>query len=245
MRTPLNVPLLPGEQVIDAASSRVKRLRQRVLTTARLQSESLRHERSYPAMVTLTYREGAGWHGSHMSAYMHRVRQWWGRFMVRPLRYVWVAELQQRGAVHYHIVFWLPAGVTLPKSDKRGWWPHGSTRTEAARSPVAYLCKYASKVDNASGFPDGCRLHGNGGLRGEFLDMARWWALPAWARELCGVNSRARRVPGVGGFSTSCGEWFGSPWRAALSRGELVVRQVFSYLGAIKASGPYSMLGAV
>jgi Protein of unknown function (DUF3296). len=30
------------------------------------------------------------------------------------LPYVWVAELQKRGALHYHVLLWLPRGLTLP-----------------------------------------------------------------------------------------------------------------------------------
>lgn len=241
VRTPLFVPLMPGETVIDADAGRVQRLRRRVFTVSRLHCEALAKQRSYPAMVTLTYREGVDWCGTHMSSYIRRVRAWWNRLTDRPLRYVWVAELQKRGAVHYHVIFWLPAGFTMPKADKRGWWQHGSTRTEAARFPVAYLAKYASKVENTKGFPDGCRLHGNGGLRDEFLAEARWWALPGWARALVGVACGAKRRRSGGGLVTAAGLSYPSPWRVAFFRGETVVRQAFSYLEGIRGQiAPYS-----
>ena len=61
------------------------------------------------------------------------------------LHYVWVLELTKRGRPHYHVLFWLPKGVSMPKADKQGWWKHGMTRS-GGHSPVGYLCKYTSKV---------------------------------------------------------------------------------------------------
>ena len=80
-------------------------------------------------MLTLTYREVGAWHPRHISELLQRVRVWLRRRGER-LRYVWVGELQQRGALHYHVLCWLPRGLTLPKPDKQGWWTHGSTRIE-------------------------------------------------------------------------------------------------------------------
>jgi len=232
--------LLPGEVEVDAALGRARRLRQRVLTAARLQDEERRGCRTYPVMVTLTYRDGSEWCGRHISAYLHAVRLWWRRCAKQPLRYVWVAELQQRGALHYHVIFWMPAGFTLPKADKRGWWPHGSTRTEAARHPVAYLVKYASKVNDAHGFPKGARLFGVGGLQ-DLRTVARWWALPAWARGHFGVRCGAVRVPGGGIQGRASGLHVPSPWRVSLSRGRTLIRRMFSLLGELpNVCGPYS-----
>ena len=61
------------------------------------------------------------------------------------IHYVWVLELTKRGRPHYHVLFWLPRGISMPKADKQGWWRHGMTNTVPARSPVGYLCKYTSK----------------------------------------------------------------------------------------------------
>lgn len=234
--------LMPGEVEVDADAARVQRLRQRVLTASRLQDEELRGQRVYPVMVTLTYADGADWSARHISVYLNAVRLWWRRFAKRPLRYVWVAELQQRGAVHYHAIFWMPAGFTLPKADKRGWWPHGSTRTEAARKPVAYLCKYASKVEHAFGFPKGCRLFGVGGLQ-ETISTYRWWALPSWARQQFGVACDAVRSVGGGVESRARRLSLPSPWRVSFSRGRTLIRRVFSHLGDVgNVCGPFSLL---
>lgn len=241
---PLSVfdALLPGEVEVDADLSRVRRLQSRVLTASRLHEEETRGRRTYPCMVTLTYRDGADWRAEHVRGYLTSVRNWWRRFAKQPLRYVWVAELQQRGAVHYHVIFWMPAGFMLPKADKRGWWPHGSTRTEAARKPVAYLCKYASKVLHAHGFPKGARLFGVGGLQ-ELRLVARWWALPAWARDQYGVGCGAVRRSGGGLEGRASGLSLPSPWRVSISRGRTLIRRMFSLVGGVPdVAGPYSML---
>lgn len=70
-------------------------------------------------MVTLTYRNIDDWCTDDISYFMRLVRQWCKRRQI-AVRYVWVAELQKRSAVHYHVVFWLPIGISLPKPDKQG-----------------------------------------------------------------------------------------------------------------------------
>jgi len=109
-----------------------------------------------PVMVTLTYAPGSEWEPWHVSRYLQAVHSWAVRQGVTLPR-VWVAELQlgrfiasgcrPAEAVHFHVLFWLPARLSMPKADKRGWWPHGMTRTERARNPVGYMAKYASKGD--------------------------------------------------------------------------------------------------
>jgi hypothetical protein len=109
------------------------------------------------------------------------MREWLKRRGV-VFRFVWVAELQNRGAVHYHILVLLPKGLTMPKPDKQGWWPHGSTRIEWAKCAGGYIAKYASKGYTGF-FPKGCRIHGSGGLEGDYLKLARWWKRPKYVRD--------------------------------------------------------------
>lgn len=98
------------------------------------------------------------------------------------LRGVLVAELQQRGAVHYHFVTWFPKGITFPKPDKQGWWPHGMTQWQWARRPIGYLVKYSTKVDTKHRFPRGCRISGTCGLDRSQRMERRWWRLPVFVR---------------------------------------------------------------
>ena len=180
--------ILPqGLCLLNTAASRLFRLRKTVLNSARIITDRLAESvagRKYRALfVTLTYAPGSEWKAGHIAEYMDRVKQWLKRQGV-PIRYVWVAELQKRGAVHYHVMLWVPRHLTLPKSDRRGWWSHGLTNTQVARKPVGYMAKYASKLESKEGkFPSGIRLHGAAGL--EVLGRAecRWWNYPKWVRE--------------------------------------------------------------
>lgn len=230
---------------IDPYLTRLRRMRRSVLTAVRMHEFELRHTRCKPAMLTLTYREVDGWHKRHVSELLRHIRNWMRRRGHR-LRYVWVAELQQRGALHYHVLLWLPRGLTLPKPDKQGWWPHGSTRIEWTRKPAGYLAKYASKLDSkvGIGFPPGARLHGKGGLEEFGRSVAQWFNLPAWAREVCDLASRAVRVKGAGLVDRQSGVCLPTPWRLSRSpSGTAFVQRTFSYLNAIRGvGGPFSWL---
>lgn len=168
--------------------------------------------RTYTGLLTLTYREVEGWGPRHVSDALESIREWLEARGHR-LRYVWVAELQERGAVHYHVMLWLPRGVRIPKPDTRGWWPHGSSRIEGARNSVGYIAKYASKCQTVENFPRGLRLSGCGGLDEDARLEASWWMLPKHARERFTPADRLRRAPGGGFVSASTGEWIGSAWR--------------------------------
>lgn len=231
---------------VDHHLTRLRRLRRAVLTAARLHDfELLDGCRHKPAMLTLTYREVGAWNPRHISDLLRLVRQWLGRRGVR-FRYVWVAELQQRGALHYHALIWLPRGLTLPKPDKQGWWPHGSTRIEWARQPAGYLVKYASKLDSkvGTGFPPGARLHGHGGLEDFGRSVAQWFNLPAWAREVCDLAGRAVRRKGVGLVDRQSGICLPSPWGVSISpAGTVTATRRWSYIHALRdVAGPFSWL---
>lgn len=209
---------------------RLRRMRKGVLASARLLQEGFQQGgfRYRCAMVTLTYRPGVEWSANHVADYLKRVREWARRGSKRrksfALHYVWVLELTQAGVPHYHVLFWLPRGVTLPKSDKRGWWPHGLTRSEWARSPVGYLVKYASKGAfwaEAQDLPVGARLWGSGGLTRAQLLTRAWYMAPRWLRDLVPVGDGVRRDRGGWWRNASSGWGYRSPWVVDVSRGVL------------------------
>lgn len=94
----------------------------------------------------------------------------------------------------------MAASITMPKADKRGWWPHGFTNVQWARKGIGYLVKDATKTASAlSPFPKGCRLQGHGGLSSERRLHRAWWMLPKYQRERCESGDRVRRAPGGAG----------------------------------------------
>ncbi|MHB1668341.1 rolling circle replication-associated protein [Thiomonas sp.] len=230
---------------IDQRKARMKRLRRSVTTAARMFDFTLQSRLFKPAMLTLTYRDVDGFSPRDVSELLKRIRHWLER-RGHTLRYVWVAELQKRGALHYHVLLWLPRGLTLPKPDKQGWWPHGHTRIEWARNAVGYLCKYISKFDGEEQLPKGARLHGSGGHDDFSKSVRRWFNLPTWLKHLAGVGERFVRVQRVGLVATDSGLCMQSPWRVSVSGGRVTATELFRYVDGIpNIAGPYSRLDFV
>ena len=228
---------------IDQRAARMKRMRRSVVTSARMIQFGTQSQRLKPAMVTLTYRHVDGWAARHISDLIKRIRQWLER-RGHKFPYVWVAELQKRGALHYHVLLWLPRGLTLPKPDKQGWWPHGHTRIEWARNAVGYLVKYVSKFDAEEHMPKGARLHGAGGLDALARAVRTWGNLPAWLRPFAGVGQRFVRVKRGGLAERRTAVFMQSPWRVSFNAGRVVATRIRTYLGGIAdVAGPYSLLG--
>jgi hypothetical protein len=171
-----------------------------------------------PAMLTLTYREDVDYSPRQVSQLVSHIRKWLKRHGAPAVAYVWVMELTQRGRPHYHLLVWLPKGLTLPKPDKQGWWPWGHTRIEWARSALGYLVKYASKTEQHGqevdyAIPEGARLYGNGGLDQWRRRLRRWRLLPQWVREAFDFEDDPRRAEGGGFVSRRTGEIRGSPYQ--------------------------------
>lgn len=155
----------------DPKKLRPQRLKDTIREAARQYEEEcgfedLRRGRSaYRRLfVTLTYAENTRGNPRDVSECLKRMRHWAARIGAR-VRYAWVAELQKRGALHYHLLVWLPRHLHLPKLDRRGWWRHGMTNVQTARNPVGYLVKYASKCrpEDLERLRKGTRLYGYGG----------------------------------------------------------------------------------
>ncbi|MDM1325433.1 rolling circle replication-associated protein [Acinetobacter pseudolwoffii] len=177
---------------------RLKRLQKSVRISAQVIQDTLQQSRvKYKAhMVTLTYRDDVDWSPRQVSNYLKCVREWARRKGIF-LHYVWVLELTKRGRPHYHVLFWLPRGISMPKADKQGWWRHGMTNTVPARSPVGYLCKYTSKgidFDSWGKLPRGGRLYGHGGYSPSMRITRAWLIAPAWVRELIDQIDGVKKV---------------------------------------------------
>lgn len=226
---------------IDPEVARVTRLRKSVGVAAKLLHNS-QVGRERLLMVTLTYRgDNRAWAPQHISDYIHRVRKWFARLTSRKLRYVWVAELQERGVIHYHAVFWMPSHITMPRADKRGWWPHGMTKTEVAKKPIGYLMSYVSKISskNVGGFPHGARISGHGGLDESGRNIRRWVLWPAYVQ--CNAEVGERWKPAVGGgyLNHTSGEFLCAEFKPTGGGFTSFVR-VHTHARKIDARGPFS-----
>lgn len=174
--------------------------------------------------VTLTYVGVDDWQSQHISTAIRRFRRWC-KARATPCRYTWVAELQRRGAVHYHLLAWLPANAKMPHWDAehgaKAWWPHGMTNTQPAKAGVGYLMKYLSKLSELSVFPKGLRLYGVGGLCEMGRSVRAWHNLPEWAKRENGVGEVARQSGRLIVLAT--GEQLESPWRVKRIPGGLQI----------------------
>ena len=190
------------------AERRVNRLKRSVWASGHLHGlaeNGFRPSKSW--FVTLTYANANGWRPEHVSKAVQGFRNWCTT-RGYPCRYTWVAEIQPKrlettgdAVVHYHLLAWLPVGVSMPHWDKptkrRGaWWPHGMTNTEPARSGVGYLMKYLSKLGELTKFPKGLRLYGIGGLTKTGRSVRSWFNLPEWVKRSHGVGEIVRRASG-------------------------------------------------
>lgn len=207
---------------LDPKKSRLRKMRSTVTTAARMFQERLnvgkgRNATHRAAMLTLTYHNIDDWSPDHVRSLLTHIRNFLSR-RGHSFYYVWTAELQARGAVHYHIVVFLPRHgsrfLKLPKPDSMGWWSHGQSNICWARHAIAYIAKYASKASElpeGKSFPKGLRLYGVGGvLPSERIEL-RYWRAPMFARTELGRTADIRKVPGgyIDNFTLRFAE---SPW---------------------------------
>lgn len=201
---------LPSQEYL-----RLKRLQKTVRVTAEVVQAKIRqfNQRMKPAMVTLTYRPDVDWSPKHVSQYIDCVKKWAKRRHL-AVHYIWVMELTKKGVPHYHVMWWIPKGYTMPKADKQGWWKHGMTNSVWARKPVGYLCKYTSKGIDPNSYgkiPRNARLHGSGGLTPPMRVMKIWECAPSWVREIFDVNNGVRKF-GCYWVDRVTNKGFSSPW---------------------------------
>jgi hypothetical protein len=201
-----------GEIVqIDAYAGRISRMRKRIHAWAEYLAPFVHDSGRFRlVMCTLTLAPENDWHAGMIRYYMKRVRR---KLKDNLLGYAWVAELQKRGAVHYHVLLWVKAGTDVPKPDESGMWPWGSSRRETART-VYYICKYTSKgLHGADGknhptLPRGARIFAVW-IAPNFTSEPRFWQftlskLPMWVVETLMAEYLYYTVTrGVGGYDIS------------------------------------------
>ena len=226
----------PRRLKVGKPYARLAKMSRATMAGARLHREEIAASgfRAWPVMVTLTYADGRAWSPNHIRDFLQRVRVYLRRRGAR-CRFVWVAELQQRGAVHYHVLLFLPWGLKLPKVDLRGWWTAGAANVKLARHAAAYLAKYASKASEQAGrllgagadFPPGCRIHGTGGLTRRGQMQRRWLLAPEYVRSYWQAwRQDVARAIGGGWLSRATGEWQPTRWLVqAFSRAAFVIQE--------------------
>ena len=243
---------------IDPKQARVTRLRKGLgIAAKQLHNQGPKNQQIW--MQTLTYAgDNRQWKPEHISRYLDALRKWhYSRTGSAKVRYAWVAELQQRGVIHYHVIVWLSAALTPPKpdtpwrrTDKRGnafhepaMWPHGMSNRMRSTAPVAYLMKYASKIEskNVGTFPHGARIHGAGGLDESGRCIRRWVLWPAYVQGNAAVSDRFKPAPGGGFINHETGELLLSEFAPTGGGFQSFIR-IRTTPRRIDPSGPFSWL---
>jgi hypothetical protein len=177
-------------------------------------------------MVTLTYRPGVDYDPGQISASLHALKAWADRegYWVR---WVWRLEFgSQTGRLHYHVLVWLPEGAYMPRWDERGWWSHGMTKMEEARSPVGYMAKYASKpavwVGERRFNTKGARWWG-GRYSVAVRVLVRLRTAPRWVQDKAEVIGGVVRRLAFGWWRIGAWE-FRSPWECVGFAGVVKLR---------------------
>jgi hypothetical protein len=188
---------------LDRKMTRIRRTQRRVKAWADALAGYIDRPKNYRlVMIGLTYDGVEDWRALHISQFMKRVRDELGR---KLYGYAWVAELQTRDAVHYHVLLVVNRGTRIPMPDKAGWWPHGSTTIQSADSPY-YIVTYTGKEHQkySDHFPKGLRMFAVWASK-KVLDGVQLWqfrlsAVPAWLREfaLKQIGERVVRHKGGG-----------------------------------------------
>lgn len=186
-------PALGKVVMVDQVRQRYDRMRKRIKAWVELMDGV---ENARLMMITLTYRPGVDWMPNDIRDYMHKLKR---KLKDRLLGYAWVAELQKRGAVHYHVMLYIVSGTYIPRPDQSGMWANGLSRVEPARTPY-YLLSYLKKTyqKDYDKFPKGIRCYAcwlqddvlKLALRYKvlnktdrmYVDMYGWDELPFWKK---------------------------------------------------------------
>jgi len=166
------------------------------------------------AFITLTYRSDAVWSARHITQVQKCYEMWAKRRSIK-ISIVWVMELTKNGVPHYHLLIWLPKGITPPMPDKQGWWKHGSTNATWLKKPSRYIAKYFSKSPSKDGthdFPKGARIYGHRGLSPMAMAVKRHYSLPLWLRKITEVGAKCTKLFGGWWYNADIDYSFRSPW---------------------------------
>jgi hypothetical protein len=172
---------------VRAKAARMARVERRVTEWGYAVDPFLSDSRFRLKHVMLSYARAEDWHPNDRRDFMLRLR---ARLKDENIiAYAVVAELQTRGAVHYHLMIIIKRGVHFPFMDKAGLWTLGSTGVRSRSNPW-YLIQYAKKEKQKGGdFPKGCRLC-DVWVNRKFVGLAARWrlrlsAVPLWVAREC------------------------------------------------------------
>jgi len=143
--------------IVDTFRSRLSKMRFRIYEWAGVMAMLKKEVPTRMVMITLTYKKIGDYQPGNINDFIKNLKR---KVDKNLYGFAWVAELQERGAVHYHLVMVVKKGSRIPMPDKSGMWKWGSSKIETAKTPF-YLLKYTGKEHqkDLSGYPKSCRLY--------------------------------------------------------------------------------------
>lgn len=143
--------------ILDTFQKRLWLMRHRIHEWASVMDGLKKEVSTRMVMIMLSYANIEDYSPGHIRDYMKKLKQSVGDNLYG---FAWVSEIQERGAVHYHLVMVVKKGSRIPIPDKSGMWKHGSSNIGTAKTPY-YLLKYTGKErqKDLSRYPKSCRLY--------------------------------------------------------------------------------------
>jgi hypothetical protein len=141
---------------VDTFAKRLEHMKDKIFRWSIVVDEWRRVNKSRMVMIMLSYRKAEDYRPGHIGDYLRNVKKRLGKNLYA---FAWVAELQRREAVHYHLILLVEPHTDIPMPDKHGYWTHGHSKIETARTAF-YLAKYVGKEyqKDLAKYPKSCRL---------------------------------------------------------------------------------------
>ncbi len=104
-----------------------------------------------PEFITLTFRENVqdlNFANREFSKFIQRLNYFINKNIKGTLKYIGVVEFQERGSIHYHILFFNLPFIKMVYDELRKLWTHGSINLKSVNQVkhiANYVCKYMIK----------------------------------------------------------------------------------------------------
>ena len=209
---------ITGEKFnVDSRMVRIRRCQKRVHAWAGALDEIIKQVgvNYRMMMVRLSYAPGYDWKPLHISHLITKIHY---ELCSSLIAYAWVAELQERGAVHYHLLMIVKRGTDIPYFDDAAWWIYGSTHHSTARSPF-YIVSYTAKENyqKFGTFPKGLRMFAiwiaPGLISSSARRLLRLTSLPNWVATIARAVDDFTALRHLGGGWDINGKLVPSPYR--------------------------------
>lgn len=150
---------IKGVYIKDMFASKLYKLRRCVFTWQKVIEDYLQNNDIRIVGIGLSYANMDNWQPCNIRNYIWSLRQKIGDGLIS---YIWVAELQKRLTLHYHVGLIVKKGTDIPIPDSSGMWIFGTSNIKTVPN-VFYLVEHSAKggyQKDYSKFPKGARCYG-------------------------------------------------------------------------------------